>query len=129
MNPQDTSLAEETKNLPFDKALQRKFEQLSFESFISHKELRSVVVVFDYVDEFNESNISKGLWLSPGGNVVDYAAVIGSLRQTLLMLDTQYKRAIDIQMQVDRTIYEKLQTLKKIEENFNARQEKGDPIT
>lgn len=91
---------------PFDEALQEAFRQLSFHSFLEYPELRSVVVVFDYAGELNEAPIRKGFWVGPHGKVQDYAALVGSFRQTLAMLKLQMAELEALGHSLDQACYQ-----------------------
>jgi hypothetical protein len=84
---------EENKRLPFDEAAIAEMAEAAKLTLAAHPEIRSVVVAFDYRDQFSTAKVKKILWLGENGNVTAPDAVIGSMQVTLLAARFMLERA------------------------------------
>ncbi len=96
----------------------RKFLNVDF--FLAHPELRAVGVVFDYLAGLNDApGVRKGLWIgASGGSVMDPAAALGSVFQTLHLLRAQLDR-------VEAITRLRLEQLLRITESLKGKHEEA----
>lgn len=81
----------------FDERLDNKFRTVIHSAFLEVPELRSVIVVYDYYRNLNDTNIGKGMWLSAeGGTEKPIDSVVGSfgalLQSAAHILDEMFQR-------------------------------------
>jgi hypothetical protein len=66
--------------MTFDKKLDEIFKTAANSAFLTVPELRSVVVLYDYYDNLNDAQVSKGVWLhTTGGKDKPADSLIGSM--------------------------------------------------
>lgn len=123
-NSEETPKDEQQK-LMFDEALNGIFRDACNKGFLQVPELRSVVVVYDYYRNLNDTEgISKGLWLhAEGGKDKPADAVVGSLGAILQaaahILDEQMQLYVTLTNQlteISKALMEKQNELKKQQE-------------
>jgi hypothetical protein len=85
-------------------------------------EVRSVVVVFDYKGELNDSKINKGLWLGEGGGVSDPRAILGTAQNMVAATLETILRAASFRDQLQTDIVQTLQKIKKEAQGDSAGQ-------
>ncbi len=113
----------ETPPLMFDEKLNSIMRDASHLAFLSVPELRSVVVVYDYYRDLNDTpNVSKGLWLSDnGGAQKSIDSIVGSLgallQSTAHVLDQLFQHHTHLNNQlveISKQILEKKQELEQL---------------
>lgn len=116
----DEPTEDEKKFLMFDEKLDNLFRDAGNRAFLAVPELRSVIVVYDYFRELNDSpDISKGIWLSTEGDGErPLDSVLGSfgvmLQGTAQILDLLFKRHATLQIEITRASQELLDTYQKL---------------
>lgn len=101
----------EQKELLFDEKLNGIFRDAAQKSFLKVPELRSVVVVYDFFRNLNDTDgISKGMWLHTDGKAEKPAdSIVGSVGATLQAL----AHMIDEQMQLYASLSNQILELSK----------------
>lgn len=112
--------------LMFDEKLNNMFRNTSNGAFLKVPELRSVVVIFDYYRNLNDSpDVSKGLWLSAESTGPEKTpdSILGSLGAVLQsaahILDENFALHAKLQQEltnVSKELLEKKNELKALEE-------------
>ncbi len=106
----------------FQEAVASETRELFRELLKEHPELRSVAVVFDWVEGLNESAL-PGLWydregpMSPG----NCDAITGSMSQTAKLMAVQADMGLRMISVFDETARQKLGILKQIEEHLDGK--------
>lgn len=99
------SPVEPPQPLMFDEALVASFRPALAQAFLDHGDvLRSVGIVFDYRGALNDAAIQHGMWLGAQGTVVDAAAVIGSLGNSLKLTGVMLDRAFGLYQQLSERL-------------------------
>jgi len=80
------------KNLTFDVAVCERLKAAFTDIFLNHPEVKCLAASICWNGELNEANINHGVWLSADGPVQSPDGVIGSVYQTLRLLDEQMGR-------------------------------------
>ena len=116
----------EQDSLMFDEKLNNMFRGTATGAFLKVPELRSVVVIFDYYRNLNDSpDVSKGLWLSAEGTGPEKPtdSIHGSLGAVLQsaahILDENFALHAKLQQEltaVAKELLEKKNELKALEE-------------
>ena len=112
--------------LMFDEKLNNMFRNTANGAFLKVPELRSVVVIFDYYRNLNDSpDVSKGLWLSAESTGPEKTpdSILGSLGAVLQsaahILDENFALHAKLQQElttVSKELLEKKNELKTLEE-------------
>lgn len=114
--------AQNTTKQTFQEAVTTKVRDLLKTVLEEHPELRSVAVVFDWVEGLNESAI-PGLWydkegpMSPG----NCDAITGSMTQTAKLMAIQADMGLRMIAVFDETARQKLRVLKQVEEHLDGK--------
>ena len=121
-----TTSTEQLDPLMFDEKLNGMFRDTANGAFLKVPELRSVVVIFDYYRNLNDSpDVSKGLWLSAEGTGPEKTpdSILGSLGAVLQsaahILDENFALHAKLQQEltnVSKELLEKKNELKSLEE-------------
>ncbi len=79
--------------------------------------------MIDYFGELNDANIQKGVWSERGGNPPSHAdSIMGSLFQTLRLVDEMQNRSIQLSVALRSELQELLTEQLRIRREHEARQ-------
>lgn len=112
----------------FDITLTKEYHELVTDTLKRYPQLRSVVVVFDYHDGHNEADAKKGIWRSneQSEEFWSYASIVGSTRQTIAMLEMQFRALYALRAQVDHELYDKAKELHNLEIEIAEKQKQAE---
>lgn len=106
-------MAEEQEHLLFDDNLNKTFRDAAHKAFLQVPELRSVVIVYDFFKNLNDSpGINKGMWLHTEGKAEKPAdSVVGSIGATLQALAHMIEEQMQLYSVLSNEILEASKTL------------------
>ena len=85
-----------TPALSFDQQVCNKIKEAFANIFLQHPEVKTLGCVISWGGDLNDAKIAHGVWVTPDGPIRTPEAVLGSMHQTLRLLDAQLKRAEEI---------------------------------
>lgn len=120
----------ETSKMTFDEKLNNLFRQTSHQAFLQVPEVRSILVIYDYFKDLNDSaSVSKGFWVHTSGQkdkpIDSIVGTMGALLQSAAhVLDEWIQRHQQLQVettQLANKLLEKKRELEAIEQEIEAR--------
>lgn len=114
----------------FDQAVCNKLNETFTRIFASHPEVRSLACTIDWFGPLNDGNITHGVWLCGNGVVAAPDAIYGSIMQSLRMLDSQCRRAVELNQHLRQDcinlgteVRNRSEEVKRLDEEINKRRE------
>lgn len=97
-NPAAPTPEEAAGRPTFDQAALARMRTAGLDILLDHPEVRSVSVVLDFAEGLNDApSLQRGIWFGTDGRAVNHLpAVLGSVRNTLAMLEVMMQRAAAI---------------------------------
>jgi len=89
---EDQMPEEQEKRLPFDEEIAARFKDTIHRCLTDFPELRSVIVAFDWAGNLNDAPIKAGVWQGERGGVDSAAGIVGSIQQTIKVMEQQFLR-------------------------------------
>lgn len=91
--------------LPFDEQVCERLRAAFVDVFLRHPEVKCLAASITWNGTLNDANILHGIWLGPDGPVQTPDGVVGSLFQTLKMLDEQAGRGLALVGQIQEQVH------------------------
>lgn len=122
-----TTSTEQLDPLMFDEKLNGMYRDTGNRAFLNVPELRSVIVIFDYYRNLNDSpDVSKGLWLSAEGKGPEKTpdSIIGSLGALQQSAAHVFDEAFALQARLQQGVTSTANELLKKQTELKALEEK-----
>jgi len=84
----------------FDLAVCNRLQEACRDVFLHHPEVKAVSVAICWNGKLNEAEINHGLWVGPDGPVTTPDGIVGSVYQTLRLLDIQLGRGMELALKL-----------------------------
>lgn len=91
-----TETPETPQRMTFDEQVCERLKEAFRDVFLKHPEVKCLSASIVWNGSLNDANILHGVWLGPDGPVGTPDAVVGSIHQTMRMLDEQLGRGMEL---------------------------------